>query len=143
MSQLLDESERAAVIEQLAKSRHGFGLGDAPASELQAHRRSPTCGDEFTVRVVVVGDLIESVHWEGHGCVVSTAAASTLAGVLPGLTPEECAALAARYFEAVQAGGVPDASFGDAEVFAGIGRYPLRAGCASLAWRTALDALAG
>lgn len=135
----LDETERSAVIEQLAKSRHGFGLPDAAGPT--AHRRSPTCGDEFTVRVLVVDDTISSLHWEGHGCVVSTAAASALAGLAPGRSPDAFGALAARYLEAVQAEGVADAAFGDAEVFAGIGRYPLRAGCASLAWRTALDAL--
>ena len=137
----LSETERAAVIEQLATSRHGFGLADAAESPLEAHRRSPTCGDEFTVRVRVVDDTISSLHWEGHGCVVSTAAASALAELAPGLSAAEFAALAARYFEAVQVDGMPEAAFGDAEVFAGIGRYPLRAGCASLSWRAALAAL--
>ncbi len=137
----LDETERAAVIEQLAKSRRGFGLDEAPVSAFEAHRRSPTCGDEFTVRVLVVDDRIESLHWEGHGCVVSTAAASALAGLAPGLSSAEFAVIAVRYLAAVHADGVPDSAFGDAEVFSGIGRYPLRAGCASLSWRAALEAL--
>jgi hypothetical protein len=38
---------------------------------------------------------------------------------------------------------VPNDAWGDAEVFAEIGRYPLRAGCASLSWRAALEALDG
>jgi nitrogen fixation NifU-like protein len=138
VTDVLSETERAAVIEQLAKSRHGFGLADAGVS---AHRRSPSCGDEFTVQLLVADDVITELHWEGHGCVVSTAAASALAELAPGLSSAAFAALAARYFEAVQAEGLPEASFGDAEVFAGIGRYPLRAGCASLSWRAALDAL--
>lgn len=134
----LDETERAAVIEQLARSRSGFGLVTGLPS---AHRRSPSCGDEFTVQLDVRDDTIRSLHWEGHGCVVSTAAASALAGLAVGLTPEDFTALAARYLDAVQVDGAPDPAFGDAEAFAGIGRYPLRAGCASLAWRAALDAL--
>ena len=136
---VLSETERAAVIEDLAKARHGFGMTDADG--VTAHRRSPSCGDEFTVRVRVGGGVIESLHWEGNGCVVSTAAASALAELAPGLAPGAFQALAARYFAAVQADGVPDAALGDAEVFAGIGRYPLRAGCASLSWRAAVDAL--
>ena len=141
MTEALSETDRAAVIEQLAKSRHGFGLKDAAASTLEAHRRSPSCGDEFTVQLRVADDVITALSWEGHGCAVSTAAASALAGLASGLSSAAFRALAARYFEAVQADGLPEASFGDAEVFAGIGRYPLRAGCASLAWRAALDAL--
>ncbi len=136
---MTSEAERAEIIEQLAKARHGFGLNDAPG--VDAHRRSPSCGDEFTVRVDVVADTIASLRWEGHGCVVSTAAASVLAGLAPGLTPAEFTALAARYVEAVQPDGTADPELGDAEVFAGIGRYPLRAGCATLAWRAALEAL--
>jgi len=137
----LDETERAALIEQLARSRHGFGFAGVSSEAQSAHRRSPTCGDEFTVRVLVTDDAITELRWEGHGCVVSTAAAGALAAVAPGLTGVSFLALASRYFDAVQADGAPDAAFGDAEVFAGIGRYPLRGGCASIAWRAALDAL--
>jgi NifU-like protein involved in Fe-S cluster formation len=72
-----------AGIEQLAKSRYEFGLADAPASAFQAHRRSPTCGEEFTVRVLVADGRIESLHWEGHGCVVSAAACRTTPGATP------------------------------------------------------------
>jgi nitrogen fixation NifU-like protein len=135
---LLEESERAAVIEQLAKARVGFGLIEGVPS---VRRRSPTCGDEFTVQLVVMDDAITELHWEGHGCVVSTAAAGALASLALGLSPSAFTALAGRYLESVQEGGVPDESFGDAEVFAGIGRYPLRAGCATLAWRAALETL--
>ncbi len=140
MARLLDESERAAVIEQLARSCDGFGLVDADA--VSAHRRSPSCGDEFTVQLLAADGAIAELHWEGHGCVVSTAAASALAGLAPGLSLAGFATLAGRYLDSVRAGGLPDEDFCDAEVFAGIGRYPLRAGCASLAWRAALDALA-
>jgi nitrogen fixation NifU-like protein len=142
MSETLDETERAALIEQLARSRDGFGFDGLDSVTRSAHRRSPTCGDEFTVRVLVVQDIIEQLRWEGHGCVVSTAAAGALAVVVPGLSRPSFLALAARYFESVQADGAPDAAFGDAEVFAGIGRYLLRAGCASIAWRAAVEAVA-
>ena len=145
MASTLDEAERAALIEQLARERHGFGFEGGfervDAAARSAHRRSPSCGDEFTVRVLVVKDTIAELHWEGHGCVVSTAAASALAALAPGLSRSSFVALAARYFEAVQTDGVPDAAFGDAEVFAGIGQYPLRAGCASISWRAAVEAV--
>ena len=136
---MLSESERMALIEELAKTRVGAGLGAAPGVE--AHRRSPACGDEMTVRVVLAGAAIEELRWDGHGCVVSTAAASALAGVTAGLSRADFRALAERYLATLDATATPDPELGDLEVFAGIGRYPLRAGCASLAWRAALDAL--
>jgi nitrogen fixation NifU-like protein len=136
---MLAEPDRAALIEELAKARVGGGLGDAPGAE--AHRQSPACGDEVTVRMVVDGDVIAALRWDGHGCVVSTAAASALAAATPGLTPAAFRALADRYLATLDADATPDPALGDLEVFAGIGRYPLRAGCASLAWRAALDAV--
>lgn len=135
----LSEPDRAALLEELAKARVGAGLGDASGRE--AHRRSPACGDEVTVRIVLDGDAIAALRWDGHGCVVSTAAASALSSSARGLDVPGFRTLAARYLTTLDADATPDEALGDLEVFAGIGRYPLRAGCASLAWRAALDAL--
>lgn len=134
---MLAESDRAALLEELARSRTGEGLGDAPG--LDAHRRSPACGDEVTVRVIP-GERI-AVRWVGHGCTVSTAASAALASAAEGLDADAFRALADRYLATLDADAEADPALGDLEAFAGIGRYPLRAGCASLAWRAALDAL--
>ena len=136
---MLAEADRATLIEELARSATGKGLGDRPGAE--AHRRSPACGDEVTVRVVLDGDAIAAVRWEGHGCTVSTAASAALSSAAAGLGLIEFRDLADRYLATLGAGADPDPALGDLEAFAGIGRYPLRAGCASLAWRAALDAL--
>lgn len=137
---VLAEPERAALIEQLARTRHGAGLEGAPGVE--AELRSPVCGDRFTVRVAVDDGVVSGIRWDGHGCVVSTAAASVLADLAPGTPVEAFQALLERYSATLEAGAAPDPALGDAEVFAGIGRYPLRAGCAALAWRAADAALA-
>ena len=140
---MLAEADRADLIEQFAAARVGHGLGETPGVE--AHRRSPACGDDVTVRAVLAGDRIVDLRWDGHGCVVSTAAASALAATAPGLDLDEFRALAARYLLTLDADADADAAahpdLGDLEAFAGIGRYPLRAGCASLAWRAAIEAL--
>lgn len=137
MSAVLDDAERSALLESLAAARTGFGLDAAGTG---VHRRSPTCGDSVTVRVDVVAGRIESLRWEGHGCVVSTAAAGALAAAAAGLTVAQFHELALRYRASV----LPDAAplaVGDLDAFAGIGRFPLRAGCATLAWDAALEAL--
>lgn len=137
---MLLEDQRAVVIEELAKAKTGFGLGELPGAE--AHRRSPACGDEVRVRVLVTEGRIAELRWEGHGCLVSTAAAVALADVAPGVALAGFPELATRYLATLEAAAEADPGLGDLEAFAGIGRYPLRAGCASLAWRAALDALA-
>jgi nitrogen fixation NifU-like protein len=112
-----------------------------PSTGVDGHRRSPACGDEVTVRVLLDDDRIARLGWTGHGCTVSLAAASGLAATADGLGIPEFRALAERYRASLAADAEPDPELGDLEAFAGIGRYPLRAGCASLAWRAALDAL--
>lgn len=137
---MLSDPERAALIEELARSREGEGALDA-IHGVEAHRRSPACGDEFTVGVVLDDGRIADLRWTGHGCTVSTAAAAALAATAPGLDVPGFRALAERYLATLDPAADPDASLGDLEAFTGIGRFPLRAGCASLAWRAALDAL--
>jgi nitrogen fixation NifU-like protein len=138
---MLAEADRAELIEQFASARVGFGLGEVPGHE--AHRRSPACGDDVTVRIVLDGTRIADLRWEGHGCVVSTAAASALATTASGLDLAAFRVQADRYLLTLDADSTPDDGLGELEAFAGIGRYPLRAGCASLAWRAALESLEG
>jgi len=135
----LTEAERVQLIEELHRVKHGFGL--ASDFDVSGFRRTPSCGDEVTVRLSLDGARITAFSWEGHGCTVSMAAASALGGLAVGV--EDFAALAERYFATVAADGVADPSLGDAEAFVGVGRFPLRAGCASLAWRATLEALEG
>ena len=56
----MPDAVRAVLLEELARGRFGAGLADAPEG-VQAHRRSPSCGDEFTVRVVVTGQHREQL----------------------------------------------------------------------------------
>jgi len=120
---------RQLVIEDLHRARHGYGLAAeyiAEASEI-----SPACGDTVTVRVSADG-----FSWQGNGCTVSMAAASALGAT----SRDEFAAVIDSYLASVAPGGV--AVEGDLEAFAGIGRFPLRAKCATLAWRAAQRAMA-
>jgi nitrogen fixation NifU-like protein len=134
----LSDGMRQQLIEDLHRAQHGFGLAEPFTAE--AHGRTPSCGDEVTVRVTVVDGELTALSWTGHGCLVSQASASALATLVP-LPVTEFAELAEQFFASVEPEGQSVAALGDAEAFAGIGRFPLRARCASLAWRVTLDAL--
>jgi nitrogen fixation NifU-like protein len=124
----MDDRMRQLVIEDLHRARHGYGLAadfDGEASEI-----SPACGDAVTVRVS--GDRFS---WQGNGCTVSMAAASALGAT----SVTEFRAVIDGYLASVAPNGVPVE--GDLGAFAGIGRFPLRARCATLAWRAAVAAL--
>ena len=120
---------RQLVIEDLHRARHGYGLSDDFTGE--GSEISPACGDTVTVRVGPDG-----FTWQGNGCTVSMAAASALGAT----TPDDFLSLVDDYLVSVLPDGEPVE--GDLEAFAGIGRFPLRARCATLAWRAARAALA-
>ena len=120
---------RQLVIEDLHRARHGYGLADEFLGE--ATEISPACGDAVTVRVSADG-----FTWQGNGCTVSMAAASALGET----SRKRFAEVIDGYLASVLPDGVP--VDGDLEAFAGIGRFPLRARCATLAWRAAAAALA-
>ena len=124
------------LLEQLARAPHQL----AESFTHEASARSPSCGDEVTVRATVDGPYLQSVTWEGHGCIVSMAAAEALAGLAP-IDLVSYRELADRYAASLHADAEP-VDYADLQLFAGIGRFPLRGQCASLAWRALGTALA-
>jgi nitrogen fixation protein NifU and related proteins len=140
------------LLDELARTPHALGDG------ARGFARSPFCGDEVTVAVTVSGDRLTEITWDGHGCTVSMAAAAALANLAP-LSIASFRKVFAVYGAAVSVGARGRASvdpsplvalqtladnerFADLEAFAGIGRYPLRATCATIAWEAAAQALA-
>ena len=119
---------RQLIIEDLHRARHGYGLAESYIAE--GSEISPACGDAVTVRVTADG-----FTWQGNGCTVSMAAASALGDT----SRERFDLVIDAYLGSVLLGGAP--VDGDLEAFAGIGRFPLRARCATLAWRAAAIAL--
>lgn len=122
------------LLEELARAPQSLSSNFTHEGSL----RSLACGDELTVRAVVQGSVIQQISGSGHGCTVSMAALAALRGMAP-LTLAEFSRLQEHYTAAVNGAGALD---GDLEAFAGIGRFPLRAQCATLAWRALAGALA-
>lgn len=124
----MDDHLRQLLIEDLHRARHGYGLAAEFTGE--GSEFSPSCGDAVTVRVGPGG-----FSWEGNGCTVSMAAASALGA----LSVAEFTRLSDSYLASVGPDGTP-VDNDDLAPFAGMGRFPLRARCATLAWRAALIA---
>ncbi|HCC84025.1 TPA: Fe-S cluster protein [Candidatus Uhrbacteria bacterium] len=71
----MDSLYRDHILEHARYPRNFGILADATHSSRQAN---PTCGDICTISLKIVGDAIVEVKWDGHGCALSTAAASLL-----------------------------------------------------------------
>ncbi|WP_111720792.1 Fe-S cluster assembly sulfur transfer protein SufU [Homoserinimonas sp. OAct 916] len=132
------------VIMDHSKQRHGAGLREDAATS--SHQLNPTCGDELTLNLHVnaTGDTIDSVSWDGQGCVISQASMSMLHDLLGGLPVAQVEPRLAAFREMMrskgQIEGDPDL-LGDAVALAGVSRYVARVKCAMLGWVALEDAV--
>jgi len=130
------------VILDHAKHPHGAGLREPYDAE--SRQVNPTCGDEITLRVHLVGDTVEDVSYDAMGCSISQAAASVLAELVAGRPVDETLAVYDAYRTMLQSKGTDPgdgALLGDGVAFAGVSRYAARVKCALLAWAAYRDAL--
>jgi nitrogen fixation NifU-like protein len=132
---ILDHSKRPRNFRALAgANRHAEG-------------HNPLCGDRAAVYLLVEGDVVRDVSFEGSGCSISTASASMMTDALKGKTVAEAKALFERFHELVTAdpskAAAASAELGKLAVFAGVHEFPMRVKCASLAWHTMKAALEG
>lgn len=105
---------------------------------------NPLCGDRLTVYLVLDGDVVKDVSFEGSGCAISKASASLMTEALRGLTVEHARQRFADFHAMVTSphdAPVPD--MGKLSVLAGVREFPTRVKCASLAWHTAKAVLDG
>ncbi len=118
--------------------------GALPSPDRQAEGQNPLCGDEVTVYLRLKDDRIEAVRFDGHGCAISQASASLMTQAVTGKTVPQAVRLFADFHRLVTREGEPDpAVLGKLSVFAGVGEFPARVKCASLAWHTLHAALKG
>ncbi len=108
-----------------------------------ADGHNPLCGDQLTVYLRIEDGRVADASFVGHGCAISTASASLMTETVKGLTVEEVDALF-QDFHAMLTDAAPEGrDFGKLEVFSGVREFPARVKCATLAWHTLHNALAG
>jgi nitrogen fixation NifU-like protein len=126
------------ILEHSKRPQHA-GLREP--FEAEVHHVNPTCGDEVTMRIHVVGDgadaVVEDISYDALGCSISMASTSILAEESIGRPLREVLTT----FEAMKAmltskGEDPgdEEVIGDGVALAGVGKYPARVKCALLGW---------
>ncbi|MQA06453.1 MAG: SUF system NifU family Fe-S cluster assembly protein [Streptosporangiales bacterium] len=125
------------------RSPHHKGLREPYDAEV--HHVNPTCGDEVTLRVRLVGDTVADVSYDSLGCSISQASASVMTDLVIGSTVAEASKVHDEFLALMQSRGEgePDEDvLADAVAFAGVSRYPARVKCALLGWMAWKDATA-
>jgi nitrogen fixation NifU-like protein len=140
----LRELYQEVILDHSKRPRNLRGM---PEANRHAVGHNPLCGDRATVYLLVEGDVVKDVSFEGAGCSISTASASMMTDALKGKTVAEAGALFERFHELVTAdpskAASASAELGKLAVFAGVHEFPMRVKCASLAWHTMKAALDG
>ncbi len=107
---------------------------------------NPLCGDRITLKAVVDAGVIRDVGFQGEGCAISQAAASTMTEAIKGKAIRDVETLFSSYHALVTGSDdvEPDLDLlGKLAVFAGVAEFPMRVKCATLAWHTLHEALDG
>jgi nitrogen fixation NifU-like protein len=137
----LDDLYQEVILDHGRRPRNFRQLPDATA---RAEGLNPLCGDHYTVYVKLDGDRIADVSFEGSGCAISKASASLMTGALKGKTVAEAEDTFHRFQAMVVGGdGRQAEGLGKLAVLKGVCEFPTRVKCASLAWHTLHNALAG
>ena len=112
-------------------------------NDAQVHHVNPSCGDEVTLGVIIAGDKVESINWEGVGCSISQASTSIMSDLLVGKSIAEANDISENFLHLMQSKGAEEGDpevLEDAVALAGVSKYPARIKCALLGWMAFKDA---
>jgi nitrogen fixation NifU-like protein len=93
---------REYILEHYRNPRN-YGKLEHP--DVHAEDSNPLCGDQLGMDLLVEGNLVKEVRFQGRGCAISQATASMLSEMIEGKTVAEVCALGKE--DVLDALGVP------------------------------------
>ncbi|MGT2934213.1 Fe-S cluster assembly sulfur transfer protein SufU [Streptococcus catagoni] len=121
-----------AVVADHSKHPHHRGVLDGVEAVLL---NNPTCGDVISLTVEFDGDIIKDIAFSGDGCSISIASSSMMTDAVIGKSKAQALELAHTFSEMVQGQEDPrQKELGEAELLAGVAKFPQRIKCSTLAW---------
>ncbi|MGX7014103.1 Fe-S cluster assembly sulfur transfer protein SufU [Vagococcus silagei] len=130
----LDNLYRQVILDHTAHPKNK-GVLDVATSQIELN--NPTCGDVIQLQLQIEDQVIKDVRFDGHGCSISMASASMMTDAIKGKTEKEAIETIATFLELVQGEDVKEnkKALGDAQMLAGVAKFPARIKCATLAWK--------
>lgn len=144
MSELSDLYQQA-VLDHNNRPRNFGRLQNANGS---AHGFNPLCGDMINVEVLMEGDTVREVGFQGEGCAISKASASMMTELVKGLDRKATEELLETFHQSVTGEIDMDMmeaidKLGKLAALSGVSEFPMRVKCATLPWHTLKAALLG
>ena len=138
----LDSLYQEVILDHYKSPKH---KGLSEQKDIQVHHNNPSCGDEVTLNLLMNGQIVKEISWDGIGCSISMASASVMSELLIGKSYQETMKILDAFVELMQSKGqsVGDENLlEDGVAFAGVSKFPARIKCALLGWMAFKDASA-
>jgi nitrogen fixation NifU-like protein len=82
----MDDLAREIIIDYYRNPRNRGRLENPTVSQ---EEKNPTCGDVVRMELLIEGDIVKDVRFDGQGCSISQAAASMLTELVKGKPLDE------------------------------------------------------
>jgi len=98
-----------------------------------------------TVYLLLEGNVVKDIQFEGKGCAISIASASIMTELIIGKTEAEALELFQSFHDFVTGDDVAELAdeLEELKALSGVRDYPMRVKCATLAWHSMAAALDG
>lgn len=125
--------------------KHPRNRGSLEGADRHAEGFNPLCGDEVRIEIILDGDTVRDVRFDGQGCAISTASASLMTEAIQGKSVAEAEQIISTFQAMVTNTGEhqSDPDMGELEALAGVREHPVRIKCATLPWHALRAALRG
>ena len=138
----LRELYQEIILDHNRRPRN-FGVPDQSNRTAKGH--NPLCGDIVTVYLLLEGNVVKDIQFEGKGCAISIASASIMTELIIGKTEAEALELFQSFHDFVTGDDVAELAdeLEELKSLSGVRDYPMRVKCATLAWHSMAAALDG
>lgn len=138
----VEDLYREVILEHFRSPKNKGHLKNPSA---KAEGVNPLCGDQISISILVEGEKLKEIRFEGHGCAISQSSASMMTALLKGKTLKKANVILSTFKNKMgvekKVDPAESVDIGDLESLEGVKRYPVRIKCALLAWNTFLKSL--
>ncbi len=134
---MLNELYQEVILDHGRKPRN-FGAADGATHSAEGF--NTLCGDRVLVSLVMDGDIVQDVKFDGSGCAICMASASLMTQMVKGKSIGEVETLFGTFKGALTQEGSSVEGLDELEALVGVRQYPNRVKCATLAWHAIREA---
>jgi len=137
---MIDQDLKRAIIVDHYSKPHNHGLVEDSRYK-QRHMASDSCVDDITVQLLLDGETIKDVRFDGYACAISTASTSILCDMVKGKSKKEALDLLNEYKSMLENGPYDEDRMAELNAFDSLYKQPNRLNCGSIGLRALLQML--